>query len=316
MSICLKDKKVLVTGGAGFIGSHIVDKLLDLEAKVTVLDNLVTGNLENIKPNLDKVKFIQKDLTDDKALEEALGGVEFVSHQAALRSVPKSMEEPLEYHRVNACGTLNLFKKAKEKGVKRIVLASSSSVYGERANFPEKEDDRLEPISPYAVTKLIGEYYGNIFSKLGSLEVVSLRYFNVFGPRQSLENEYAVVIPKFITCFIKNQKPPVYGDGNQERDFVYIDNVVEANIQALIKQNVSGEVFNIASSSPNSVNNLIAKLKEIFDKNIEPDYLEARPGDVKKTYADITKAKKLLDWKPKIDFYSGLKITTDWFKNK
>ncbi|MBP7089011.1 MAG: SDR family oxidoreductase [Candidatus Omnitrophica bacterium] len=316
MSSYLKDKKVLVTGGAGFIGSHVVDRLLNLGAKVIVLDNLITGKLENIESNLNRLKFIQKDLTDDKALEKALEGVEFISHQAALRSVPKSMEEPLEYHQINASGTLNLFKKAKEKGVKRIVFASSSSVYGERVNFPEREDERLEPISPYAVTKLIGEYYGNIFSKSYNLEVVSLRYFNVFGPRQSLENEYAVVIPKFITCFINNEKPPVYGDGNQERDFIYIDNVVEANIQALTKENISGEVFNIASSSPQSVNDLIDNLREIFSKDIEANYLEARPGDVRKTYADITKAKKLLDWQPKIDFYSGLKITANWFKNR
>jgi len=178
----LAGKRVLVTGGAGFIGSHVVDKLIELRAEVTVLDNLITGKIENIKHALDRIRFIQKDLTDDKALDEALDGVEFISHQGALRSVPKSVKMPLEYHRVNVTGTLNLFLKAKEKGIKRIVFASSSSVYGEREDFPEKETDKPFPLSPYAATKLMGEEYAYIFSNLYNLEVVSLRYFNVFGP--------------------------------------------------------------------------------------------------------------------------------------
>ena len=312
----MKGKKILVTGGAGFIGSHIVDKLISLDAKVVVLDNLVTGKLENIKHNLKKIKFIQKDLTDDKALEQALEGVEFISHQAALRSVPKSLKEPLEYYRVNATGTLKLFLKARQKRIKRIVFASSSSVYGQKVSFPEKENDSLEPISPYALTKLIGEYYGSIFYKLYNLEVVSLRYFNVFGPRQSLESEYAVVIPKFINCLLKGEKPPIYGDGDQERDFVYIDNVVKANILALIGQKAAGHIFNIAGSNPKSINKLLGDLNKILAKDTKARYLKERSGDVRKTYADISKAKRLLGWKPKVDFYQGLVKTVNWFKER
>jgi len=310
----LKGKKILVTGGAGFIGSHIVDKLVEAGAKVVVLDNLFTGKIENIEHNLGKIKFIQKDLTDDTALDEALEGIEFVSHQAALRSVPKSVEIPLDYQKVNVTGTLKLLLKAKDKGVKRIVFASSSSVYGERVDFPEKETDLPKPLSPYAATKLFGESWGYIFSQLYGVEMVSLRYFNVFGPRQSLENQYAVVVPKFINCLLKGEKPPVYGDGEQERDFTYIDNVAEANLAAMAKEGVAGEVFNVADGSPKSVNQLLNCLKEISGINIDPVYEDARAGDVRKTYADISKAKTILGWQPRIDFYSGLKKTVTWFK--
>jgi len=310
----LKGKRILVTGGAGFIGSHIVDRLIKLDAKVVVLDDLSTGKLENIAHNLNKIEFIQKDFSAEKTLEEVLAGVDFVFHQAALRCVPKSIEEPLRYHLVNATGTLNLFLKAKEKGVKKIVFASSSSVYGERVDFPEKESDSLKPLSPYAATKLIGERYGYLFSKAYNLDIVSLRYFNVFGPRQSLENQYAVVVPKFIVSLLKGERPPIYGDGNQERDFTYIDNVVDANILVLAKAGIAGEVFNIASGRPQSVNNLLKVLKEIMSKDIAPTFLKPRPGDVRKTHADTEKTKRLLDWKPKIDFKEGLKRTVEWFR--
>jgi len=310
----LAGKRVLATGGAGFIGSHIVDKLIELGAEVTVLDNLVTGKIDNIKHNLDKIRFIEKDLTDESALNEALEGIELISHQGALRSVPKSVEIPLDYHRVNVTGTLKLFLKAKEKGIKRIVFASSSSVYGERKDFPEKETDKPSPLSPYAATKLMGEEYAYIFSKLYNLEVVSLRYFNVFGPRQSLENQYAVVVPKFIVCLLNEENPPIYGDGEQERDFTYVDNVVEANILSLTKPDVSGQVFNVASANPQSVNGLLRQINEIMGKNIGAKYLDFRPGDVLKTYADITKLKNLLGCDVKVNFYDGLKKTVEWFK--
>ena len=316
MSNKLKDKKILVTGGAGFIGSHIVDKLLALGAKVTVLDNLSTGKIENIAHNLSKIKFIEKDLTSSQALEEALEEIELISHQAALRSVPKSVEMPLEYHRVNVTGTLNLFLKAKAKNISRIVFASSSSVYGDRTDFPERESDLPQPVSPYAATKLMDEHYAYIFNKLYNLEVVALRYFNVFGPRQSLENKYAVVIPKFITCLLNGQQPPVYGDGSQERDFSYIDDVVEANILALSNQNAGGEVFNIANGAPQSINGLISALNKILPNNIKPNYLEKRTGDVLKTHADVSKAKEILNWQPKTNFQKALETTADWFKNR
>ena len=312
----LQGKKVLVTGGAGFIGSHIVDKLLNLGAYVSVLDDLSSGKKDNLEKNLNRVKFIAKDLRDEQALEEALSGVELISHQAALRSVPKSVKDPFRYHDVNVTGTLKLFLKAKEKGIKRIVCASSSSVYGERDDFPEKETDFPKPISPYAASKLMGEHYAYIFSKLYGLEIISLRYFNVYGPRQSLDDEYAVVIPKFINCLLKKENPPIYGDGVQERDFTYIDNVVEANILALVKENIAGEVFNIADGIPKSVNFLLEKLQEIMHINTKANYLAPRPGDVRKTHAAIDKAKNILGWQPRVSFEEGLQRTVEWFKGR
>jgi len=312
----LKNKRILVTGGAGFIGSHIVYKLVSIGARVVVLDNLSFGTLDNIKSCIDKIEFIKGDIRDENILGDALRGVELVSHQAALRSVPKSVGAPFEYHDVNVNGTLKLYIKAKELGVKRIVFASSSSVYGERDRFPEKETDYPHPISPYAASKLICEQYAYVFTKSYGIDVVSLRYFNVFGPRQSLENKYAVVVPKFITSLLENEKPPIYGNGKQMRDFTYIDDVVEANLSALVKEGIGGEVFNIAGGSPHSVNELLYLLKQIMGKNIEPEYLEPRPGDVYKTYADINKAKKLLGWQQRVDFYEGLKRTVEWFKKQ
>ncbi len=309
-----KGAKVLVTGGAGFIGSQIVDKLLKLGSEVVVLDNLITGSLDNIKSNLTRIKFIEKDLTAKGVLDQALEGVDLICHQAALRSVPKSVEQALDYHKVNATGTLNLFLKAKAKGIKRIVFASSSAIYGERTDFPERETDLPQPISPYPATKLIGEHYAYVFSKLHNLEIISLRYFNVFGPRQSLESEYALVIPKFINCLLNRQAPPIYGDGNQMRDFTYIDDVVEANILSLFKDSISESIFNIASGEPQSINQLLKVLQEITAKNIDPVYLDKRPGDVEKTHADIERAKKALAWQPKVSFCEGLKKTVDWFK--
>ncbi|MCD6093870.1 MAG: SDR family oxidoreductase [Candidatus Omnitrophica bacterium] len=315
MNNSLKGKRVLVTGGCGFIGSHIVDKLVELGSNVIILDDLSTGNLDNIKHHRNKVEFVKGDIRDEALLDKILNGVELISHQAALRSVPKSVGRPFDYHDVNVRGTLNLYLKAKERGIKRIVYASSSSVYGERFDFPEKETDSPKPLSPYAATKLFGEYYGYIFTKLYGLEVVCLRYFNVFGPRQSLENKYALVVPKFITSLLNDENPSIYGDGNQERDFVYIEDVVEANILALTKEGIEGEVFNIASSKPQSVNNLLKILQEITAKDIDPVYLDPRPGDVRKTQGDIDRAKKLLGWHAKTDFRQGLKKTVEWFSD-
>jgi UDP-glucose 4-epimerase len=311
----LKNKRVLVTGGAGFIGSHIVDRLVELGAEVTVLDNLVTGKLENIKHNLDKIKFIEKSLTDDSALEEALEGVDLVCHQAAMLKVPESIDKPFDYHQVNTTGTLKLFLKAKEKGIKKIVFASSSAVYGEGVNFPGKETDLPQPISPYAVTKLVNEYYGSVFSSLYGLSIVGLRYFNIFGPRQSLESKYAVVIPKFIISILEDDNFPIYGDGKQERDFIYVSNVVDANILALTKDNIGGKIFNIAGGRPYSINSLCDILNKVTEKEIEPKYLKPRPGDIKKSYADIKKAKEGLDWQPKISFEEGLGKTIEYFRS-
>lgn len=307
--------RYLVTGGAGFIGSHIVERLVEMGEKVVVLDNLCEGKLENLSSVMDKITFIKGDIRDDSDLENALSGVDFVLHQAALRSVPKSIKVPLEYNDVNVTGTLKLLIKAKEHNIKRLIYASSSSVYGERLEFPEKESDAPNPISPYAVTKLAGEFYCRLFFKSFALETVCLRYFNVFGPRQSLDNQYAVVIPKFITCVLSNEPPPVHGDGMQERDFTYIDNVVEANIRAATAKGIEGEVFNIACGKSYSVLSLVQRINGILKKNIKPAFVPPRPGDIRKTLADISKLKRLCI-ENFISFEEGLKRTVNWFTSK
>ena len=312
----LQGKKILVTGGCGFIGSHISQRLVNLGARVVILDDLSSGKEENIVDFRGKVAFIKGDIRDANVLEEALEGVELINHQAALRSVPKSVERPAEYNDVNVNGSIKLFLKAKEKGIKRIVCASSSSVYGDTDKFPEVETDLPLPISPYAATKLIVEHYSHVFSVMYDMQIVNLRYFNVYGPRQAMDDEYSVVIPKFINCLLSGQRPPIYGDGTQERDFTYIDNVVDINIAALEKQNIGPEVMNVALNQPNSVNGLLQALQQIMGTNIEPEFCPPRQGDVRKTHADISRAKEVLGWTPKIDFYSGLEKTVTWFRNQ
>ena len=304
----------LVTGGAGFIGSNIIDKLIKNNSNVVVLDNLFSGKKENIAHNLDKIKFIKGDIRNEKDLDKALGGVDFVLHQAALRSVPKSMAKPFEYNDVNVNGTLKLLIKAKEHNVKRLVFASSSSVYGERDTFPEIESDVPNPISPYATTKLMGEYYCKLFSNSFGLETVCLRYFNVFGPRQSLDSQYAVVIPKFITCILNNESPPVFGDGLQERDFTFIENVVEANLRAAVAPKVSGEIFNVACGDARSVLSIVGAVNKVLGKAVKPALQPKRKGDVLKTLADITKLKQLLKIEKFVNFEEGLKNTVSWFE--
>lgn len=306
--------KFLVTGGAGFIGSNIVDSLVGNGEKVVVLDDLSAGKPENLKKVTGKITFIKGDIRNEKDLDKALKGVDFVLHQAALRSVPKSMERPLEYNDVNVTGTLRLLIKAKENKIKRFIFASSSSVYGDTSKFPEEETDPTNPISPYATTKLMGEYYCRLFSNSFGLETVSLRYFNIFGPRQSLENEYAVVIPRFITSMLKDESPPVHGDGLQERDFTFVENVVNVNMQAVTAKGVSGDIINVACGKANSVISIIPSVNRILSKNIKPVFEAKRPGDVRKTFADIKKLKKKLGIKHFIDFEDGLKKTVRWFK--
>ncbi|MCK4912669.1 MAG: SDR family NAD(P)-dependent oxidoreductase [Candidatus Omnitrophica bacterium] len=315
MSHELTAKRILVTGGAGFIGSHIVDRLVDLGANVVVLDNLFRGNLKNLIKSQGKIKFIKGDITNEDDLDLALEGVDCINHQAALRSVPESMSKPLEYNNVNVTGALKLFLKAKDAGIKRVVCASSSAVYGETDSFPEKEDDETNPISPYAATKLIVEKYSQVFNQSYDMEIINLRYFNVFGPRQSLDDEYAVVIPKFINCLLNDKAPPIYGNGNQERDLIYINNVVDVNIKCLEQESVNSEVFNVGLGIPNSVNNLFKSLKDIIGSDLEPNYLPLRIGDVRKTHACMQKAKELLNFSSKVDFVQGLRETVKWFKD-
>jgi nucleoside-diphosphate-sugar epimerase len=313
----LKGKNILVTGGAGFIGSHIVDKLLEIGAKVTVLDNLSTGSKENLSHCISRINFVEGDFCDSKCLDKVLIGIDAICHQAALRSVPKSLDRPVDFHDVNVTGNLNLFMKAREKSIKRIVCASSSSVYGNREDFPLRESDCPKPISPYAATKIMSEHYGYVFHLIYGVEVVSLRYFNVFGARQSLENKYAVVVPKFIMSTLHDEAAPIFGTGEQEREFNYVGNVVEANIAALGKEGIGGEAFNISGGSPCSVNNLLKEIQTVMGKKIAPKYLPYRQGDILRTEADLSKSKKLLGWQPNVNLRMGLKITVDWFiKNR
>lgn len=306
----------LVTGGAGFIGSNIVDELVRRRENVKVLDDLSSGNKNNLDGVAGKIEFIEGDIRDFALLKKALKGCDYVIHQAALRSVPKSMENPLLYDDVNVTGTLNLLVASAENKVKRLVFASSSSVYGDSEALPQSEGQIPQPISPYAATKLAGEHYLRVFAKSYGLETVALRYFNVFGPRQSLESEYAVVIPKFITCILKGERPPVHGDGKQSRDFTYVDNVVEANLTAAIREGVSGEVFNVACGKGYDLLDLIRIINEITGKDIKPKFEDQRPGDVKHTLSDITKMKKVLKIDPKVDFVLGLRKTVEYFKPK
>ncbi|MFH1414211.1 MAG: SDR family oxidoreductase [Candidatus Omnitrophota bacterium] len=324
--------RFLVTGGAGFIGSHITERLLKDGHFLRVLDNFSTGKRENLSftqglspqeaeyPPIryggvhPKFELIEGDIRDKSTCDKACKGIDFVLHQAALRSVPKSLKDPESYNHVNIDGTLYMLQAVAKNKVKRFVFASSSSVYGDTDQFPEKEDAYPLLISPYALSKLTGEYYCRIFSEHFGLETVCLRYFNVFGPRQALDDEYAVVIPKFTHCILHDQQPPIFGTGKQSRDFTYIDNVVEANILAATTQGIKHEVLNVANGKDHTVLELVALLNGIIGKNIKPAFLDVRPGDVFRTCADITRIKQTLNFKPKVGFEEGLKRTVDWFK--
>lgn len=319
-------KRFLVTGGAGFIGSHIVERLLREGRFVRVLDNFSSGKESNLNFTYKlrtknsacpagRYELIKGDIRDYKICQKASKGIDYVLHQAALRSVPKSLVDPYSYNDVNINGALNMLRASKEAGVKRFVLASSSSVYGETNKFPEKETDLPNLISPYALSKLAAEYYCRIFSRIYGLETVSLRYFNVFGPRQALDDEYAVVIPKFITCMLEDKKPPVFGNGKQSRDFTYVTNIVEANILAATRPNIKCAVFNVANGKNKMVLEIVAELNKIMHKKIKPTFLPKRAGDVFKTLASISYAGKVLGYRPIVNFEEGLKRTVEYFKN-
>ena len=306
--------KFLVTGGAGFIGSHIVDALVKNGDKVCVVDDLSSGRIENLESVRDKIELIEGDIRDKALVKKAMQGIDYVLHQAALRSVPKSLGDPELYNDVNINGTLNILNVAKDAGVKRVVFSSSSSIYGETKTLPNKEDFYPLLISPYALTKLAGEYYCRIFSEIYGLETISLRYFNVFGPRQSLENEYAVVIPRFITCMLRDEAPPVHGDGSQTRDFTYVENVVQVNIKAATAPGIKCEVFNIACGKAYTVVDIIKYVNKILKKDIKAKLGPIRLGDVKHTLADISKAKRLIKFDQKVGFEEGLKKTIEYFE--
>ena len=305
----------LVTGGAGFIGSSIVAELIRRREDVRVLDNFYSGKRENLEDVIKKIELIEGDIRDLGLLRKVTKGCDYVLHQGALRSVPKSLKDPISYDEVNIRGTLNVLMASSEAKVKRVVFASSSSLYGDSEKLPQSEDQIPQPVSPYAASKLAGEHYCRVFSKAYGLETVALRYFNVFGPKQSLESEYAVVIPKFITCMLRDEQPPVHGDGTQSRDFTYIDNVVEANLIAATRKGIAGEAFNVALGKAYSLLELVKTINEILNKDIKPKFTPPRPGDVKHTLSDITKMKKLLGLEPKVDFVLGLRKTTEYFKS-
>lgn len=305
--------KFLVTGGAGFIGSHIVEALVKRKKFVRVIDNFSSGKRENLSGVIDKIDLISADIRSAGVCVKATKGIDFVLHQAALRSVPRSLENPGEYNQVNIQGSLNMLEAALKNKVKCFVFASSSSIYGEAKRFPQKEDDLPRLISPYALTKLSGEYYCRIFANNYGLNTVSLRYFNVFGPRQALDDEYAVVIPKFITCILKDQPPPIFGTGRQSRDFTYIDNVVQANLSAVKTANLNAAVFNIAGGRDYTILELVKILNKIMAKDIKPKFLPHRSGDVFKTQADLSKARRKLSFRSKVNFEQGLRRTVEWF---
>lgn len=308
--------RFLVTGGAGFIGSHIAEILAGKGAFVRVLDNFSSGKMQNLQGFIREVELIRGDIRDRNTCFKATKGIDFVLHQAALRSVPKSMERPREFNQVNIDGTLNMLEASLVNKIKRFVFASSSSVYGDVDRFPQEENFLPKPISPYALTKLTGEHYCKIYSSQFGLSTVSLRYFNVFGPRQSLDDEYAVVVPKFITCALKNEHYPIYGTGRQSRDFTYISNVVQANILAAKKVGLKAGVFNIAGGRDYTLLELVKILNKITRKNIKAVFLDKRPGDVFKTRADLSRTKKILGFSPVTGFIEGLRLTVNYFEKK
>ena len=307
--------KVLVTGGAGFIGSNLTDELIRKGAKVVIIDNLVTGFRENLEEIEGDFEFIEGDLNDNEKLKHAVGGVEFIFHQAALPSVPRSVENPTETHEACVNGTFNLLKAAKENGVKRLIYAASSSAYGDQETLPKIETMRPEPLSPYAAAKLMGEYYCQVFSRVYNLETISLRYFNVFGPRQNPSSMYSGVISRFIDALMKNETPVIYGDGEQTRDFTYVANVVDANIKAAQSEMGIGEVANAANGEKISLNELLNVLKKITgNENVEAKFEPARKGDVKHSQADNRRAVEWLGYEKLVGLEEGLRRTIDWWK--
>ncbi|MEM3154431.1 MAG: SDR family oxidoreductase [Candidatus Woesearchaeota archaeon] len=300
--------KVLVTGGAGFIGSHLVEALIK-KHDVTVLDNLSSGRQSNLSAVKDVIDFIKGDITDDAILKKAMQGQEFVFHLAAIASVPYSVQNPLETHEVNATGTLKVLLAARDAKVKRVVYSSSAAVYGDEPTLPKTENSPLKPQTPYALTKLAGEQYMVIFNKLYGLETVALRYFNVYGPRQDPLSPYSGVITKFVTALKNNRQPVIFGSGMQTRDFIFVSDVVKANLKAMSTANASGRVFNIATGVQISIKEILVHLNEILGTKISPKYAPKQPGDILHSVADISDARKVLHFAPETQFHEGLEQT-------
>lgn len=306
---------VVVTGGAGFIGSHIASALSAGGARVRVLDDLSTGHRENLDEIGGDVDFIQGSVADENVLAKALDGAEVVFHEAAIPSVPRSVAEPTQTHIASVDGTFSLLLAARDKKVRRVVYAASSSAYGDQPTLPKVEQMAPDPLSPYAVAKLVGEYYCQVFTRVYGLETVSLRYFNVFGPRQDPGSQYSGVVSRFISALFGNERPVIYGDGEQSRDFTYIENVVGANLSAASAPGAVGKVINVANGARITLNELLAELKDLTGKqDVTAEYLEPRVGDVRHSLADITMARELLGYESKVDLREGLKRTIHWWK--
>ena len=312
-----KESVFLVTGGAGFIGSNLCEAILELGYQVIALDNLSTGKRENIdvflkNPNF---KFIEGDIRNIEICLVATKNINYVLHQAAWGSVPRSIEMPLAYEEINVLGTLNMLEASKQNNIDKFVYASSSSVYGDNPTLPKVEGNEGRPLSPYALTKRTNEEYAKLYSDLYNLDTYGLRYFNVFGRRQDPDGAYAAVIPKFIKQLLKNERPTINGDGKQSRDFTYIDNVIEANLKACkASKGDSGEVFNIAYGGREYLIDIYYELVEALNKDIEPVFVPDRPGDIKHSNADISKAKNKLNYNPKINFKQGMKESINWYR--
>ena len=306
--------RYVVTGGAGFIGSHIVEELLLRNEKVAIIDNFSTGKRDNVKPFEGTAEIIDTDLANAKNLAQIIKDADYVIHQAAIPSVPKSIIDPVKSHHANVNGTLQLLVACREAGVKRVVYASSSSLYGDSPTLPKHEGMMPNPLSPYGAQKLFAEMYCQVFTKAYGLETVSLRYFNVFGPRQDATSQYSGVLALFIPAVLQGRRPKIYGDGEQSRDFTYVKNVVEANLLACKAPGVGGQVFNVACGDRITVNSMLQQINKITGKDISPVYAEARAGDIKHSQADIRLAKERIGYQAKVSFEEGLRNTIDWYR--
>jgi nucleoside-diphosphate-sugar epimerase len=307
-------EKFLVTGGAGFIGSNICKRLVSQGCFVRVVDNLSTGKKSNLADIIDKIEFIEADMGDEDVARSAMKDIDFCLHQGALPSVPRSVDNPAATHQHCLNATFTLLLAARDAGLKRFVYASSSSAYGDTPTLPKIETMPPQPLSPYAAAKLASEYYAKVFYTVFGLETISLRYFNVFGPHQDPTSQYAAAIPAFVTAILKDQQPTIYGDGEQSRDFTYVDNVVDANLLATHAKKTSGQVINIACGQAVTVNETIDIINELLGRDTKPIYAAPRPGDVKHSLADISLAKKTIGYKPKVSFRDGLQKAIGWYR--
>jgi UDP-glucose 4-epimerase len=308
-------RTILVTGGAGFIGSHIATALVERGDRVRVLDNLSTGFKTNMQHFLERIEFLEGDLLDEKAVAKAVDGVDCIFHEAALASVPRSVADPLASHAHCVTGTVTLLNAARKAKVRRVVYAASSSAYGDQPYCSKREIDLPAPLSPYAAAKLSCEYYCQAFTATYGLETVAIRYFNVFGPRQDPNSEYSAVIPRFITAMLEGKQPVIYGDGLQSRDFTFVANVVKANLLAADAPGVAGQVFNAANGKSTNLLTLIRLLNELLQLNIQPIHEPARVGDDRESLADITMARKFLNYEPEIDFEEGLRRSIEYYRS-